>query len=124
MSRSSSSNPNRNCSIASPAPVYKHVPSTPPLMSASLVGTVEWVEKLHAPNFRQMFHSEIEEFCKERFTEDYYEGDESEYEERYLRSLLAQMHQWVKSNIKINYEQKSKHEDGYQDEEEDGENGA
>lgn len=69
-------------------------------MSILMLGTVEWVEKLPAPIFREMFRNEIEKFYKEWSTEDYYDGDGFEYEERYRRSFLAQMYQ-SESNIKI-----------------------
>lgn len=65
-----------------------------------MLGTVECVEKLPAPIFREMFRNEIEKFYKEWSTEDYYDGDGFEYEERCRRSFLAQMYQ-SESNIKI-----------------------
>lgn len=48
-----------------------------------------------------MFRSEIEEFYSKWSTEDYCEGDGFEFEERYRRSLLAQMCQSAESTIKI-----------------------
>lgn len=66
-------------------------------MKAEKWSKLEWVEKVPAAIFRNKFGKEIKAFYESWSAENYYEGDGSEYEERYRRFLLAQMREKAES---------------------------
>lgn len=69
-------------------------------MKAEKWSKLAWVEKVPAAIFRNKFGKEIEAFYESWSVENYYEGDGSEYEERYRRFLLAQMREKAESETR------------------------